>query len=153
MGELFQALEAWGVAEFLRRSIWAYPIVNLTHVLAIGTLVASAVLMDIRVLGLTRRFTVDEVVGYLRPVAVGALTVAVAAGFLLFSVQATHYAGNAVFRTKMVLLALAILNALLFAGFRAHRDPESGRTRAMAALSIALWLSVALSGRLIAFFD
>ena len=39
--EAFAAsVEGWGIAEFLRRSIWAYPLVNWLHVIAIGVLVA-----------------------------------------------------------------------------------------------------------------
>lgn len=154
MGALVVAIEGWGIAEFLRRSIWAYPLVNLTHVLAIGFLVTSAVLMDLRVLGLAgRRLEVAIVISHLRPVAITGLTVAVVAGFLLFTVQATHYAANPIYLAKMALLAVAVLNAVLFTSFRAERDPEAGATRAMALLSIVLWLSVALAGRLIAFFD
>jgi hypothetical protein len=154
MGAFAAAIEGWGVAEFLRRSIWAYPLVSLVHVLAVGFLVTSAVLMDLRVLGIAgRRLEATTVIAHLRPVAIAGLSVAVIAGFLLFSVQASHYAANPVYLTKMALLAVAILNAALFTSFRAERDPEAGATRAMALLSILLWLSVALAGRLIAFFD
>lgn len=153
MADLIGGLEAWSVAEYLRRSVWIYPVVNWLHIVAIGFLIVSAILMDLRILGLGRGIDAGVVIRHLRPVAAIALVVAVAAGFLLFAVKAGDYARNPVFLTKMGLLALAILNAALFTSFRAHRDSHSAGARAMAAFSILLWLSVALAGRLIAYFE
>ena len=67
--EAFAAsVEGWGIAEFLRRSIWAYPLVNWLHVIAIGVLVTSASLMDLRVLGFGKAVATETVIGLLRPV-------------------------------------------------------------------------------------
>jgi len=153
MQSVAAALQDWGVAAFLRRSVWAYPLVNFIHVLGLGFLITSAVLMDLRVLGVARKVELGTVIGHLRPVAITALVVTISAGFLLFTVQATLYAANPVYLAKMALLAAAILNAALFTSFRADRQPEAGATRAMAVLSMVLWVSVAAAGRLIAFFD
>lgn len=152
--EAFAAsVEGWGIAEFLRRSIWAYPLVNWLHVIAIGVLVTSASLMDLRVLGFGKAVATETVIGLLRPVAATALVIAVIAGFLLFSVRASEYIVNPFYLAKMTLLAVAVLNAIAFTSFRAHRNESAPLTRWMAIASILLWLSVALLGRLIAFFD
>jgi hypothetical protein len=148
---MLEALEAFGPAAFFRTSIYLYPAVNLMHVLAIGALVTSALLMDLRVLGLGRGLSAETVIRYLRPVATGAIVVAVLTGLTLFSVQPVEYFNNPAFRIKMVLLALAVFNAIAFTTFRAHRQTEHPAARLMAALSMVLWLSVAFAGRMIGF--
>jgi hypothetical protein len=51
----------------------------------------------------------------------------------------------------MLLLALAVLNAIVFTSFRAHRQAGRPATRLMALASIGLWISVAFAGRMIGF--
>ena len=148
---MLEALQAFGPAAFLRTSFYLYPLLNGLHVLAIGALVTSAALMDLRILGLGKNLPVENVVGALRPVAITALGFAVLSGLALFAVQPVDYFFNYAFRIKLVLLALALANALLFTTFRAHRRPEKTAARTMAILSIVLWISVAFAGRFIGF--
>ncbi len=148
---MLEALEAFGPAAFFRTSFLLYPLVNALHILAIGALVTSAILMDLRVLGLGRRLEVDTVIGVLRPVAVTALAVVVLSGVTLFSVQPVEYFGNFAFQIKMLLLALALANAAAFTTFRVHRQATSGVAQGMALLSVGLWISVAIAGRFIGF--
>ena len=149
---MLETLEAAPFAAFLRRSVIVYPLVNALHIVFLGALVTSAALMDVRVLGLGRRVATHDVIALLRPVAIAALCGALITGFLLFSVQPQTYAANPVFLTKMALLTLAIANAAIFTWHRQHLSPGPA-TSVMALLSITLWLSVLLAGRLIAFFD
>jgi hypothetical protein len=144
---MLETLEAWGPAGFLRTSFYLYPLLNALHILSIGMLVSSAILMDLRVLGVGRGLPADAVIGYLRPVAITALLLAVATGLTLFSVQPVEYFANFAFRLKMLLLAAAIANAIVFTTFRSRR--WGGKM--MAALSIGLWLSVLVAGRFIGF--
>ena len=148
---MLEAIEAFGPAAFLRTSFYAYPIINLIHVLAIGTLVTAAALMDLRVLGLGRALPVETVVRTLRPVASVALILAILSGVTMFSVRPSEYFFSDVFRIKMALLLVALLNALLFTSFRAHRNTTSIGTKLMALISIGLWVSVAFAGRLIGY--
>jgi len=150
---MLEIVEGWWFAEFLRRSIWAYPIVNAMHILALGALVTSALVMDVRILGGMRRLSVAEVTGLLRPVAIGALALAVGTGFLLFTVRPHDYAGTPVFLIKLGLLALAVANAALFVLAKRDRAPQSPLTRTMAVFSVLLWLGVLMAGRLIGFLE
>jgi hypothetical protein len=146
---VLEALEAFGPAAFFRTSLLLYPLVNALHILAIGALVTSALLMDLRVLGFGRRLDTETVIGALRPVAIGALVVAVLSGATLFTVQPVEYFGNLAFQLKMLLLVAALINAAAFTTFRMHR--HGAAARAMALLSIGLWISVAVAGRFIGF--
>lgn len=148
---MLEALEASPVAGFLRGSFVVYPLVNALHILAIGALVTTASLMDLRVLGMGRRVEPETVIRLLRPVAVAALAVAIISGLALFSVKPLDYWANPAFRLKLLLLALAVANAIAFTGFRAHRRPGQLATRVMALLSTVLWISVVGAGRFIGF--
>jgi hypothetical protein len=148
---MLEALAASAPAVFLRTSFLAYPLVNTLHILAIGVLVTSAALMDLRVLGIAPAIPAESVIRYLRPAAIGALAAAALSGLALFSVQPLDYWDNPAFRAKMLILAAALANAALFTSFRAHRRPGRPATVIMAAASIALWLSVVVCGRFIGF--
>src|SRR5690606_34684780 len=149
---MLEAIEQLPLAQFLRRDIYAYPLVNALHILSLGVLVTTALLMDFRVLGLGKKVALDATIETLRPLAIGALLAAALTGFLLFSVQPDNYAGNPVFITKLVLIGLALANAGFFVFGRWHAAPHTLMARLSAALSILLWIAVLLAGRAIAFF-
>jgi hypothetical protein len=151
MIEALEALEAFGPARLLRGSFYAYPLLNALHILSIGMLATTAILMDLRVLGVGRTVTVETAIRALRPVAITALVFVVLSGFTLFSVQPLDYAFNPAFQAKLVLLAVALANAFAFTTFRAHHQPERPSVRIMAVLSIGLWVSVIVAGRMIGF--
>ncbi len=71
-----------------------------------------------------------------------------------------RYYGNVFFRVKLVLLALAAVNALAFhvrtyqKARRWDEDPQVTATAQLAgAVSLLLWCAIIVSGRLIAFND
>jgi len=82
------------------------------------------------------------------------LVLLAASGFLLFAADAGPLVKSGMFRTKMALAGLALVNALafrrLFGDFAAGQEPPAV-ARAMAAASICLWLTVGALGRLIAY--
>ena len=132
-------LEATALAEFLKRSRWVYPLVNAGHVLGIALLVGAVLPMDVQVL--RRR----PVTSFLRAWAAGGLGLAVLCGAALFVTQAGDYLASGWFRAKIALLALALTNAAL-----ALRRP-GGPSRPAAFLSLVLWPSVLLLGRMVAY--
>jgi hypothetical protein len=80
----------------------------------------------------------------------------IATGFPLFASEATTLIGNTAFRLKMLLLVLALTNAVLFrvlwSGRVADWDnapPFLGLLQA--ALSLMLWVTIGALGRLIAY--
>jgi hypothetical protein len=150
---LLEAVQTSGPAAFLRTSFYFYPILNAVHIMAIGALVTSALLMDLRVFGLWHAIPSDKVMALLRPVAIAALVLAVVSGLLLFSVRPLEYVANPAFRLKLVLLVLAIANAIAFIVL--SRDVRDRRAilRILAALSLLLWPSTVLAGRFIGFLQ
>ena len=146
MEEALAAIEQLGAVRALKTSFFVYPIVNALHILAVGGLVTSVVLMDLRVLGAIRSVPEEAFVRLLRRVAIGAFGVAVLSGALLFSVRATEYAAMPLFWTKLGLIAVAGAN---FAAFSLLRG--QGARWVLAGVSVVLWPAVLLAGRFLGF--
>ena len=151
--ELLHAIEQLALVRLLKSSFIAYPIVNALHSAAIGTLFGSVLLMDLSVLGVVRSIPSERLVALLRRVAFGAFAVAVLTGFTLFSIQARHYAENPAFLLKLALIALALLNFVVFTTLT-RRSPAAGTSPAIrisAIISLLTWSGVLLAGRFIGF--
>ena len=145
-----------GLAVALRQSAIAYPLVSATHIIGIGLLFVSMVLLDLRLLGLLKQRAVTELFRLLRRLAAVGLLLAMLTGTLLFSVQPAHYLANDAFILKMLLLGLALLNILLVHRLPAWQAAQAGQPVALALkicalISLLLWLAVLLAGRWIAF--
>lgn len=136
-------LETTAVAQHLKASVWTYPLVNAGHLLGIALLIGAVVAMDLRVLGISRAGNAADAVLLLRPVAMVGFALALLCGLLLFATQATDYAGNEWFLTKIALLVAAVANAAI-----ALRRPLR---RAPAAWSLLLWPAILLTGRMIGY--
>lgn len=154
---LLAGLERTAFVDALKKSFVVYPLVNAVHILAIGALLTTVALMDLRVIGFFRNAEPGIPVPLLRKIAVCAFAVAALTGLTLFSVNAREYAANPAFLIKMGLLVLAILNFFVFVkiagpgGQRPDLHPVPAAARFAAALSIALWLAIAVCGRFIGF--
>ena len=147
------------LARGIRESLWAYPALEILHILGFVVLVGAAVLFDLRLLGVSRgSIRVSELARHLLPWSRGSLLLVVPTGFLLFATQPVALARNSVFRTKLVLIALAGVNALVFrvGAFRGVDGWDRGtaapaRARAAAVLSLLIWTAVISCGRLLAY--
>jgi hypothetical protein len=137
----------------LKSSFYAYPIVSALHIISIGTLWSSVLLMDLRILGAFPELPYKPFTRLLRQVALIAFGGAVLTGFSLFAVKASEYAAMPVFLVKMALILLAGANFLLFLRLGGRDGGMEGnrKIRISAALSIFLWSGVVLAGRLIGF--
>jgi hypothetical protein len=157
--QLLIALEQSAFASAVRQSAWAYPVANVGHILALTLFAASVAIMDLRLLGGFAATHPAAIVRPARAMAMLGLLLMALTGFTLFAAEASHVAMNPVFQVKAALIGLGILNALLLAGpaLAGLDDKGSGatlpaRARLAAILSLAIWLSVAACGRLIAYF-
>jgi hypothetical protein len=145
------------LGELLRTSSWLYPAANVTHVVMMGLLVGTIVALDLRLLGLARRLDPLALDRYLTRFVYVALPLLLLSGIGLFAADATFAIANPAFWVKMGLLALALINAVLFnllwRPFLAHWDIAAPLpARLQAGLSLLLWPSVAICGRLLAYF-
>ena len=141
----------------LHESRYAFLIVLTVHVMALGLFAGLAVMVDLRLLGLTlSRVPASEVLRRLLPWAVGGFCVMVLSGALLFYAAPLDRYGNVFFRAKLALLVLAGLNVWLFHS-TAHRgvaewdlDPvPPRRARVAGGVALCLWAAIILAGRMI----
>ena len=147
----------WSIA--LHESLWAYPLVESTHVLTLGLFVGTAVMLDLRLLGWSfTRVPISEFTERILPWTRVAFVIMVATGVLLFYAIPVRNYQNIFFRVKMVMLVFAMFNIWYFhtriepgvANWdTAARPPRAARIAGMA--SIALWLAIVVAGRMIAY--
>lgn len=149
-------LEAAGVGPWARGGSWAYPFVNSVHLLGLVMLVGGIGVVDLRLAGLWRSLPAAALSRALTPVALCGLALLVLSGSVLFAADGVALARSGTFHRKLVLIALALANALLFRLVWQLRveaggevPPLIGRTSALA--SLAMWLGVGTLGRLIAY--
>jgi hypothetical protein len=147
----------WSIG--LRESIWVYPLVDTAHVLALALFVGLAVMLDLRLLGIAlRSIPVSQLFGRVAPWMWMGFAIMLTSGVLLFSSDPVKFHGNVFFRVKLLLLALAGLNAGIFhvtiyrsvAAWDSQIAPPA-RARVAGALSLLFWASVISAGRLIAY--
>jgi hypothetical protein len=145
-------IEASSLAQGARSSTWLYPVANLVHVLGAALLVGSIAVFDIMLL----RGRLDLAVGVSRialPVAASGIVMLVASGPVLFSAEATAIGRNPVFLAKMAFILIGLANLAIY-HLAARRDrlaiPPSARVHA--GVSLAVWVSVLLAGRSIAYY-
>ncbi|MCU0764925.1 MAG: hypothetical protein MUF32_02610 [Burkholderiaceae bacterium] len=147
---LLEAIEASALAEAVRRSAWAYPLLETVHIAGIAALLGSVLLLELRVFGLGREIGVVPLARLVLPTALAGFACAALSGSLLFASAATEFAANPVFLAKLALIPIAGLNALLFHARGGLRGRDAV-ARMQAAASLLLWLSVLAAGRLIAY--
>jgi hypothetical protein len=116
---------------------------------------------DLRLLGLAlRKYSISDVVGGLRNWKRLGFVWVVTCGALLAWSEASKYAGNPYFWTKMALLALVGVHALIFRGSvynnleELDRAPQiPARAKVAACLSMLLWTGLVCAGRWIGYYE
>jgi hypothetical protein len=147
---------AWAVA--IRQSQWLYPGLEIIHITGIVLLVGAAIMFDLRLLGFSRNLPVAILANHLLTWSRRALILVVPSGLLLFITNAEAIGMDPTFWLKMLLLAGAGLNALVFHRFT-FKDPAdwhlqasvSWKAKAAALFSIGAWLAIIACGRLLAY--
>ncbi|PTQ12368.1 hypothetical protein CLG96_07510 [Sphingomonas oleivorans] len=150
------AIEASDFGHWARGSAYAYPVANLIHLLGLVLLVGGIGLLDLRLAGLFRTLPAEALSRILTPVAILGIMLLVGSSSVLFAADARSLILSGAFRWKIMLIAVALANAVAFRIFWQgcladwdSRPPALGR--AMAGGSVALWLAAAALGRLIAY--
>jgi hypothetical protein len=143
----------------LHQSLLVYPLVETTHVLTLCVFLGTAVMLDLRLLGLTLvRVPMSEIERRLGPWMVAGFVVMVITGMLLFYAIPVRSYQSIFFRIKIVALVLAGLNAFVFHSTIDRRiaewdgDPVPPRAaRRAGARSLVLWAIIVVAGRMIAY--
>jgi len=156
---ILQWLEASALATRIRDSLYLFPFLESIHVIGLALVFGTIGVIDLRLLGIAsseRPF--KQMSSDILKWTWGAFALTALTGSLMFITNAGVYYHNFYFRAKMALLVLAAINMLSFEltlGRSAHgwdkatAAPPAGR--AVAVLSLVIWISVIFAGRLIGF--
>lgn len=155
--EFFEWLAATPSSTALRESHYLYLAVLATHVLTLTVFLGTAIIVDLRLLGLVMtRVPVSQILSRLLPWTTGGFAVMAASGSLMFYATPADKFVNLFFRGKMAMLVLAGLAVWIF--FRTvHRsiggwdnDPVPPRAARLAGgLTLLLWVAILVAGRMI----
>ena len=136
------------------------PVIQTVHILGIAVVMGTVVLLNLRVLGLVlssqnlARMT-DRVMPWFW---IALLSNLISGAFFVLASPARYF-NNPVFAVKLGILVSALLLQILFLLLHKSRrdyweqDQRQWLARAIALLSIALWIGVCTSGRWIAYHE
>jgi hypothetical protein len=154
------SIQSIGFLMEFSESVLAYPIVLSTHLACIALFGGMILMTNLRLLGLTfKSVTITGMVTSLRPWKRGGGVVMITTGLLLATSEAETYAPNPFFWTKMVVLGLIGVHALIFRPIVYNQTQELDRSpviptkaKVAAILSLSLWTTMFVMGRLIAYW-
>lgn len=147
--------ETWSQA--LEQSLNFWGLLEGTHLLFLMLFAGTIFIVDLRLLGVTFRNTPVSVISRkVLPLTIVGFVMMVLTGLALFYAKPLTYYHNIWFRLKLVFLAAALLNIVIFHGRVQHTqdawdaDPKPPTAaRISAALSLTLWIAVITMGRFI----
>jgi hypothetical protein len=151
----FQWCESLWLGQFVVGSNWLFPVIESIHLLFLALLGGTVLIVDLRLVRLLLKDRpVSELAAEARPFMIGALAGMVATGLPLFLSEPIKCYYSPAFWLKMEALAIAVLFTFTIRT-RVTRS-ETARNAAarqvlVGALSMALWFTVAASGRWIGF--
>jgi len=143
----------------IRESLFVWPLLESTHVLTLMLFAGTAMMLDLRLLGVTfRGVPAHEFTGRLLPWTRAAFALMTITGVLLLYANPVRYYFNIFFRLKLLLLVVAGLNIWWFHA-RTHRTIDGWSlalrppraARLAAVVSLAAWIGVIVTGRMVAY--
>jgi hypothetical protein len=134
----------------LASHLWAYPALEVVHIVGIGLLLGNLTLLELRVWGIGRALPLPALARMTLTLVLAGATLAVVSGLLMFASQSADLIGNRIFLAKMGLLLLLGCNAAVFHARRGLVRLDS-IAHAQTALSLGLWVLVIVCGRWIAY--
>ena|SRR5215510_2056550 len=137
---------------------WIWPACETLHFMGLAVLVGIVGVLDLRLLGLASGLPIAPL-QRLIPAAIAGFVVNLVTGVLFFSGDPGQYINNPAFWYKMLFIALAGANVFLFyiTGLSRRIDSlEAGDhapagAKAIAAISLFLWIGVMYWGRMLPF--
>ena len=157
MESFFEWLQSLSVPTWVSESdsIWGFPTILFLHSVGMGLSAGSAFIIGLRLLGVGRPLPVSSL-RVLFKIFWGGFVLNFVTGSLLFAAHATTTGYVPMYYAKLVLILVGVI--LLFPIRRfVDSDASDGvipaRLRAVALVSLGVWIGVITTGRLIAYFS
>jgi uncharacterized membrane protein len=151
MLELIAWLTGLPLSLAIRRSTWLIPLAQTIHILAVGVVMSSVFMMDLRAWGYARSQTLAQSAHRFGPWIWAAMVPMIATGIALVLAAPRRTLLDPAFQVKILLMpiAIALTIALQMAMRRTRVEAASAGpiTAVIAAAALLLWLVVTLAGR------
>jgi hypothetical protein len=136
--------------EALGAHSWAYPMLEVVHLIGVALILGNLVLLELRVFGWASVLPIEPLARVSLGLVGLGFGLAVVTGLLMFGTQPGELLANRVFTAKMALIMLAGCNA---GWFHARRSLQLQDTTARVSmlLSMMIWMLVITCGRWIAY--
>ncbi len=159
--EIMQSVQETGFATYIRESSLIYPIILSTHLAGMGLFGGMIAMTDLRILGVAMKSRpMADVHNQLRPYKHLGLTLVVLCGALLAFSKPAIYWPNPFFKTKLTLLALVAVHALIFRGpvYKNLGEMDTvghatSSAKLAAIISLILWIGLVSAGRWIGYWE
>jgi hypothetical protein len=148
-----QALNQWAPIVWLKTNVYAYPTLEVMHIVGIAMVFGTLWIVDLRLLlriNALDKLDAQLLAKALLPWTIVGFLLAAMTGLTMFVSRIGDLISNTMFIIKMCLLFAAGTNAAILHA-RGSLDAENRITRIQAALSILIWLAVITCGRWIAY--
>ncbi len=138
---------------------WAIPTLQSVHIVAIGLVLASVLMIDLRVLGWAGHDqTLRQTTNRFGPWLSAALLVLLVTGFLMVVGEPLRELVNLSFWLKMFLVVIGTLIAVIFQITLRNNEQHweetlvhRRRTKSLAVVTLLVWVGIVILGRLIAY--
>lgn len=169
LNEFFDWLQnGWGAAQYgdgtsysqlLLSSLNFWGLLEGTHLITLMLFFGTILAVDLRLLGLAfKNYPISVISNRLLSLTVFAMVVMLVTGVLLFFAKPDDYWHNLMFRTKMVLLAAAMVNIWIF-HFLVQKNQHEwdaapsppAKAKISAIVSLTSWILIIACGRFIAY--
>lgn len=150
--EIIYLLEDSYIGEYVRSSLWLFPVIQSFHLIGLGILGGAVVVGDLRLMGiLMRTESTRYVIRVTRPWFNFGLFILIITGIPLFLSEAVKCYYSRAFWIKISCLLLGTLFVYLIRNPIVLSKDENFMIKILGFISFSLWVVTAASGRWIGF--
>lgn len=144
------AFNHWAPIVWLKTNAYAYPSLEVIHIVGLALVFGSIVLVDLRILSVVKLSDENTFAKAIIPWTLLGFALALLSGLTMFVTRISDFIANPAFIIKICLLFAAGANAAVLHA-RGTIQARSHLTRLQAVLSILIWVAVVFCGRWIAY--
>jgi hypothetical protein len=136
----------------VRDTIWAFPVIETFHLLALAVLLGTVLIINLRVFGLGSRYysSAGQLARQLEPWMLTSLAVLIASGIPMFLSEPEKCYESYSFPIKMILLVLGIASQFTIQRrwvIAVEKNTAALKPKLAACLSILIWTGVGVAGK------
>ena len=152
-------LEIFSINGFVFEHTWILPAMEVLHYSGHSLTVGAIIYLDLRLLGINKKFPVKKLSTHIIPLSVMGFVLALLSGTALFLSDLDRFWANPALEIKLILISIALVSIAVF-HFGIFRNVDSWdhdigppmSARIGGIFSIVFWLAAIVAGRMIAYF-